>query len=684
VLEARLGRGGFGTVYLAERGGRRYALKLLPLAGLGGGGTHELLMLARVRHPHVVRLLGHSYWPDPAPRFLVIVMEYVEGRRLDVWADAENPSAHAVLLRVRGVARALRALHGGRALHRDLKEANILVREADGEAVLVDLGVGSHEDTSFTRGGSLPPGTRAYLSPEAWRFHEEHRGELGAHYRSTPADDLYALGVVLYWLLTGRRPFHVGQPGDEAGVISRPPVAPKVRNHRVPEELGALCLRLLEKRPEQRPDAAELLATVEEQLGREEPEWHAPLCDFHDVHNVTTRPGPDPDETAAWLNEVREDFPPRRGRRPPRRALALEMELASGAPGVEVPLPAVEARLADGAPGVEAPLPAVETALAGGAPAPEALLPTVRAKLAGEAPVPEVPPPPAVEPTVADAPAPLAGMTVEHPPVEAMARHSGASGARRVWWSVVVPGLLAALCVVLAFHGGARRLFLFGERSGPGPDWKVASPERRPESTGAAAPPEAASTPAVIAAPAMPHKEPSPMTHTPAGTSPQPAPPFKGRSASGKTLKAAGAACLLGCTGAQVRGKPTPEPCPPGAIETMKSLDIRVGDREAWSFGGGNRILTVQEGWTSVFLPGSDFGDIPNGSMLSGRLIFGDRVYGRITQARLEGTDRTVPVCIELMNYNGERRGLDLEPGSTPTAPRVWSFGYIKAVSSFE
>ncbi|MFP2904234.1 protein kinase domain-containing protein [Pyxidicoccus sp. 3LFB2] len=176
VLEALLGQGGFGTVYLAERGGQRYALKLLPLAGLGDWGERELLMLARVKHPNVVRLLGYWHWPDRAPRFLVVIMEYVEGRRLDVWAELENPSAHAVLLRVLGVARALRALHEGRALHRDVKEANVLVREEDGEAVLVDLGVGSHEDTSRITGGSLPPGTRAYLSPEAWRFHREHRG----------------------------------------------------------------------------------------------------------------------------------------------------------------------------------------------------------------------------------------------------------------------------------------------------------------------------------------------------------------------------------------------------------------------------------------------------------------------------------------------------------------------------
>jgi serine/threonine protein kinase len=567
VLRARLGQGGFGTVYLAERGGQRYALKLLPLAGLGDWGERELLMLARVKHPNVVRLLGHWHWPDRAPCFLVVIMEYVEGRRLDVWAETENPSAHAVLLRVLGVTRALRALHEGRTLHRDVKEANVLVREVDGEAVLVDLGVGRCEDTSHVTGGSLPPGTRAYLSPEAWRFHRERPGE---DYRSTAADDVYALGVVLYWLLTGRKPFHVG---DEGVARSRPLVAPHVRDGRVPEALSALCLRLLEEQPEHRPDAETVVSQVEELLTRDTPEWHVPLCDFHDAHNVTTRPGPDADEEVGWFNAVREDLPPRRGPRWPR-------------PGAE-----------------------------------------------------------------------------SEPAVPASSMVSGPKG-RRFPWTVTVVALLAVL----------------GPRS-PAPGWKVASPGQPPESHGAAV-----STPAAIAIPAVTPKEPAPVTtQNLAGMPRQPTQPTSGRGPTGKTLKVAATACtLLGCPGAQVRERPPPEPCPPGALETMKQFDIDVGDSEGWSFGGsGNRYLTVSEGWTTVIIAGADFGDIPNGSTASGRLVFGDRVYGRITQVTLEGTGRTVPVCMELLDTDYSR-GLVIEPGSTPTTARIFSAGYIKAVSSFK
>jgi serine/threonine-protein kinase len=112
--------------------------------------------------------------------------------------------------------------------------------------------------------------------------------------------------VVLYWLLVDRRPFEVTEKAGVDALLSRTPVAPHAVNPRVPPELSELCLRLLEKAPEARPDAQAVCATLEALLERGETAWDTPLCEFHGVHNATTLAGPDADDEAVWRNEGRE------------------------------------------------------------------------------------------------------------------------------------------------------------------------------------------------------------------------------------------------------------------------------------------------------------------------------------------------------------------------------------------
>jgi serine/threonine protein kinase len=334
-VEARLGAGGFATVFRAVSGGVLYALKLLALRDVGEWAEREVVVLARMRHPNVARLCGFWQWPEEAPRYHVVVMEYVPGRRLDVWTGMENPSARRVLSLVLGVARGLAEAHRSKVVHRDVKEANIIVREPGGEAVLVDFGVSGCEEASPVARGMMPPGTVEYRSPEAWRFRRENRGEVQARYQPMPADDVYALGVVLYWLLTDGRPFSESDgPGLEA-LLTRPPVAPHVLNPRVPSELGELCLRLLCKQPEARPDAEAVGKAVEALLTRQGPEWEVPLCEDFNEHNLTTLPGEDVDEEALWLNQMKQaEARPRRGKRPPR-----EEPSAPVAPAPKAPVP---------------------------------------------------------------------------------------------------------------------------------------------------------------------------------------------------------------------------------------------------------------------------------------------------------------------------------------------------------
>ena len=253
TVERQLGQGGFGVVYLARCEGQPFALKLLHLPRVRERAEREVSILARLRHPNVVGILGHGYWPVAQPRFAIIAMEYVDGLRLDDWADARNPTARQAGRVLLGVARALAATHAEGVVHRDVKEANIMVRASDGVAKLVDFGIGNYAGARALTSDILPPGTVDYRSPEAWRFLRAHLQVPGARYTAGPADDLWALGLVAYWLLTARFPFKGKDvTAVTEAILTRAPTPPHEENARVPRALGDVCLGLLEKTPEAR------------------------------------------------------------------------------------------------------------------------------------------------------------------------------------------------------------------------------------------------------------------------------------------------------------------------------------------------------------------------------------------------------------------------------------------------
>ncbi|MDC0712663.1 protein kinase [Stigmatella sp. ncwal1] len=180
----------------------------------------------------------------------------------------------------------------------------------------------------------------------------------------------------------------------------------------------------------------------------------------------------------------------------------------------------------------------------------------------------------------------------------------------------------------------------------------------------------------------MPSKEPVPVK-TPKNAS-KPSPPQRDKGTVGKALAIAACTALAGCPGAQVYPKAYPEPCPAGALETMKKLNIRIGETGYAAFFpvGGVRKINVQEGWTSVRLIGRKLGDLPTGTVLSGRLIFGNRVYGRLTQAHFQGQD--IPICVEMRDVEERGRGLIREANDDPNAVTVYSTLGFKTVSTFE
>jgi serine/threonine-protein kinase len=198
-LVREVGRGGMGVVLLAERDdvGSRVAVKLL--RGALGAPEHERRFrrerrfLARLQHPHIARLLDAGILPDGTPWY---AMDYVEGEPIDRFCDARRLAVAERLALFSKVLAAVSHAHRNLVIHRDIKPANILVRP-DGEPTLLDFGIakliGDDDQDAPTRSG-------AYLMTPEYAAPEQLRGEA-----VTTATDVFALGAVLYELLTGRR-----------------------------------------------------------------------------------------------------------------------------------------------------------------------------------------------------------------------------------------------------------------------------------------------------------------------------------------------------------------------------------------------------------------------------------------------------------------------------------------------
>src|SRR5690606_33530884 len=207
-LLRQLGRGGMGVVYLAERrlgdGTQLVALKLLDAGGWPEDQavrrlTSEAHILARLSHPHIAGLLDAGHLSDGRP---FLAMQYVQGERIDRWCAARELSLDDRLRLFLKVCGAVEYAHRHLVIHRDLKPANILV-DHTGEPKLLDFGIARLLD------GSAAPRTQtghraltlSYASPEQIRNEP-----------LSTASDVWQLGVVLYELVSGTRPF----PGSDS------------------------------------------------------------------------------------------------------------------------------------------------------------------------------------------------------------------------------------------------------------------------------------------------------------------------------------------------------------------------------------------------------------------------------------------------------------------------------------
>jgi serine/threonine protein kinase len=204
----KLGEGGMGAVYLAERDDAQYkkqvAVKLVK-RGMASSlivrrFRNERQILAALDHPNIGRLLDGGSTEDGLPYF---VMEYIEGKPINEYADAQNLSTAARLKLFRKVCAAVHYAHQKLVVHRDIKPSNILVT-AEGEPKLLDFGIAKLLDAD-TAAGLIDTGATAVgmMTPD-YASPEQVRG-----LAVTIATDIYSLGVVLYQLLTGRRPYQI-------------------------------------------------------------------------------------------------------------------------------------------------------------------------------------------------------------------------------------------------------------------------------------------------------------------------------------------------------------------------------------------------------------------------------------------------------------------------------------------
>jgi tetratricopeptide (TPR) repeat protein len=258
-VEAVLGRGGMGVVCKARhvRLNRPVAVKML-LAGAYAGPDElarfrrEAQTLAELGHPNVVQIYETGEL-DGLPYF---TMELVEGGTLaEQLAGVPLPADRAAALVVT-LAGAVQAAHDRGIVHRDLKPANVLLAP-DGTPKISDFGVARRlgPDTELTRTGARV-GTPSYMAPE------QASGNSGT---AGPAVDVYALGAVLYELLTGRPPFRAETAAEtERQVIEEEPAPPSHLNAGVPRDLETVCLKCLHKDPRRRyARAADLAADLD-------------------------------------------------------------------------------------------------------------------------------------------------------------------------------------------------------------------------------------------------------------------------------------------------------------------------------------------------------------------------------------------------------------------------------------
>lgn len=272
-IQSVLGRGGMGIVYRARhlKLNREVALKMLLVGSYASQQEHlrfvrEAESVAALRHPHIVQIYdfgeanGHPYY----------TMEYVAGGSLAEKLAGNALSAREAAKIAAALALAVEAAHQAGILHRDLKPGNILIAD-EGHPKIADFGLARRldQDSELTHTGARI-GTPSYMAPEQMS---------GVSSQLSPAVDVFALGAMLYEMLTGRPPFRGETLSDtERKLATEEATAPSRLNPKVPRDLETICLKCLEKEPRSRYQSAGALAADLERFLRHEPIHARPVA----------------------------------------------------------------------------------------------------------------------------------------------------------------------------------------------------------------------------------------------------------------------------------------------------------------------------------------------------------------------------------------------------------------------
>ena len=289
ALVEEIHRGGQGIVFRArqESTGRDVAIKVMREGPFSGQTSRsrferEVQILARLKHPNIATIHESAFAGDNQ----YFVMDYIAGEPLDVYVSRRDWSVEAVIRLFARVCKAVNAAHLRGIIHRDLKPSNILIDEA-GEPHILDFGLAKFESDFGGRTSAMTQ-TGQFVGSLPWASPEQAGGTAD---RIDLRTDVYALGVILYQVLTGKFPYRVvgGMRDVLSNILEAEPTRLRSIRRELDSEIETIALKCLEKDPERRYQSAGALAEDVERFLQNQPILARPATTLYQLKKLVVR-----------------------------------------------------------------------------------------------------------------------------------------------------------------------------------------------------------------------------------------------------------------------------------------------------------------------------------------------------------------------------------------------------------